>query len=109
MRSCSARGVPLGDPRALALAAYDKLRAEIVAFDARRLGGIFRVPMVFFQGEHDMFTVTPDVRDYVDAIAAPHKLLAVVPDAGHSTFLMSAALLALLLEHVRPLAVAAEG
>lgn len=102
-----ARGVPLGDPRALALAAYDKLRADIVGFDARRLGRTFRVPMFFFQGEHDMFTVTPDVRDYVEEIDAPRKLLATVPEAGHSTFLMSAALLALLLEHVRPLEVAA--
>ena len=33
-----ARGVPLGDPRTLSFAAYDKLRADIVTFDARRLG-----------------------------------------------------------------------
>jgi len=103
-----AHGVPLGDPRALAFAAYDKLRADIVGFDARRLGSTFQVPMFFFQGEHDMFTVTPDVRDYLDEIDAPHKLLALVPEAGHGTFLMSAALLTLLLEHVRPYAVAAE-
>ena len=51
-----AHGVPLGDPRALSFAAYDKLRADIVTFDARRLGRRFLVPMFFFQGEHDMFT-----------------------------------------------------
>jgi pimeloyl-ACP methyl ester carboxylesterase len=103
-----ARGVPLADPRALALAAYDKLRADLVAFDARRLGRTFRVPMFFFQGEHDMFSVTADVRDYLDEIEAPRKLLATIPDGGHSTFLMSSGLLALMLEHVRPLALAAE-
>lgn len=103
-----ARGVPLGDPRTLSVAAYDKLRADIVTFDARRLGRRFLVPMFFFQGEHDMFTVTPAVRDYLDEVEAPRKLLAMVPDAGHGTFLMSGALLQLLLEHVRPLTVAAE-
>jgi pimeloyl-ACP methyl ester carboxylesterase len=103
-----ARGVPVGDPRALAFAAYDKLRPDIVSFDARRWPRRFDVPMFFFQGEHDMFTVTPEVRDYVDEIEAPLKLLALVPDAGHATFLMSEALLGLLLEHVRPLATAAD-
>ncbi len=103
-----ARGVPLGDPRALSFAAYDKLRADIVTFDARRLGRRFLVPMFFFQGEHDMFTVTPEVRDYLGEIEAPRKLLATVPEAGHGTFLMSGALLQLMLEHVRPLAEAAE-
>jgi pimeloyl-ACP methyl ester carboxylesterase len=99
-----APGVPLGDPRALALAAYDKLRADIVTFDARRLGRKFRVPMLFFQGEHDLFSVTADVRDYVDEIEAPSKLLAIIPGAGHGTFLMSAPLLDLMLEHVLPVA-----
>ena len=55
-----------------------------------------------------MFTVTPEVRDYLDEIEAPRKLLATVPEAGHGTFFMSGALLQLMLEHVRPLAVAAE-
>jgi pimeloyl-ACP methyl ester carboxylesterase len=99
-----APGVALGDPRALSLAAYDKLRAGIVSFDARRLGRAFRVPMFFFQGEQDVFSVTAEVRDYVEEIEAPRKVLAIVPGAGHCTFLMSAPLLALLLEHVRPVA-----
>jgi pimeloyl-ACP methyl ester carboxylesterase len=102
------RGLALGDPRALATAAYDKLRADIVTFDARRLGRTFRVPMLFFQGEHDLYSTTDEVRDYVAALDAPHKLLALVPGAGHSAFLLSGALLELLLAHVRPLALEAE-
>jgi pimeloyl-ACP methyl ester carboxylesterase len=103
-----ARGVPRGDPRALATAAYDKMRSDIVSFDARRLGRVFHVPLFFFQGEHDAYTVTAEVRDYLEEIEAPRKLLAIVPGAGHSTFLTSAVLLAQLLEHVRPIAMEAE-
>jgi pimeloyl-ACP methyl ester carboxylesterase len=103
------RGLALGDPRALSLAAYDKLRADIVSFDARRLGRSFRVPMFFFQGEHDLYSVTDDVRDYVAEIDAPRKLLALVPGAGHSALFATGAMLELLLAHVRPVALEADG
>jgi len=103
-----AHGLPLGDPRALSLAAYDELRADIVSFDARRLGRSFRVPMFFFQGEHDAYSVTDPVRDYVAEIDAPRKLLALVPSAGHSTIFTSDALLGLLVAHVWPAALEAE-
>ena len=69
---------------------------------------MFRVPLYFFQGEQDTYTVTAEVCDYLEEIEAPRKLLAILPDAGHSTFLASAALLAQLLEHVRPIAMEAE-
>jgi len=42
-----ARGVPVRDERTLAMAAYTTPRDEIVAFDARRLGLDFGVPMFF--------------------------------------------------------------
>jgi pimeloyl-ACP methyl ester carboxylesterase len=103
-----AHSLALGDPCALSLAAYDKLRADIVSFDARRLGRSFRVPMFFFQGEHDMYSITDAVGDYVAEIDAPRKLLALVPAAGHSAVFLSGAMLELLLAHVRPLAVEAE-
>ena len=103
-----ARGFALGDPRANAFAAYEAMRGEILRFDARRLGLSFRVPMFFFQGEQDLYTTTDEVRDYVAAIDAPQKMLALVPHGGHSAFLLSDALLELLLAHVRPIAVAAE-
>jgi pimeloyl-ACP methyl ester carboxylesterase len=101
-------GLVLGDPRALATAAYDKLRAELTSFDARRLGRAFRVPMFFFQGEHDAYSVTDAVRDYVAEIDAPRKLLEVVPGTGHSLMFAAAALLEPLLAHARPVALAAE-
>lgn len=103
-----AHGLVHGDPRALATAAYDKLRADLVSFDARRLGRTFRVPMFFFQGEQDVYSVTDAVRDYVAEIDAPQKLLAVVPGTGHSLMFAAAALLEPLLAHVRPVALAAE-
>ncbi len=103
------RGLVLGDQRGNALAAYEEMRAEIVGFDVRRLGRSFRVPMFFFQGEHDLYTTTDEVADYVATIDAPQKMLALVPNAGHSAFLLSNALLELLLAHVRPVALAAEG
>ena len=103
-----AHGFVLGDPRALATAAYDKLRADIVSFDARRLGRTFRMPMFFFQGEQDAYSVTDAVRDYVAEIEAPQKLLVVVPDASHSLMFAGTALLEPLLAHVRPVALEAE-
>ena len=104
-----AHGLPLGDPRTVATAAYDKLRAELVSFDARRLGRAFRMPVLFFQGEHDAYSVTDAVRDYAAWIDAPQKLLAVVPDASHSMIFAGGALLELLLAHVRPVALDDEG
>ena len=101
-------GLALGDARALATAAYDKLRAELVSFDARNLGRTFRVPMFFFQGEQDAYSVTDAVRDYVAEIDAPRKLLAIVPGTGHSLMFAASALLEPLLAHVLPVALAAE-
>jgi pimeloyl-ACP methyl ester carboxylesterase len=103
-----AHGLALGDPRALATAAYDRLRADLVSFEARRLGRSFRVPMFFFQGEHDAYSVTDAVRDYVAWIDAPQKLLAIVPGAGHSLMFAAELLLEPLLAHVRPVALEAE-
>jgi pimeloyl-ACP methyl ester carboxylesterase len=103
-----AHGLVLGDPRAVATAAYDKLRADIVSFDARRLGCTFRIPMLFFQGEQDAYSVTDAVRDYVAEIEAPQKLLVVVPDTSHSLMFAGDALLGPLLTHVRPVALEAE-
>ena len=103
-----AHGLALGDPRALATAAYDQLRAEIVTFDARRLGRSFRVPMFFFQGEQDAYSTTDAVRDYVAWIDAPRKLLAVVRGAGHSLIFAGELLLERLLADVRPVVLEAE-
>jgi len=99
-----ARSLVRGDARALATAAYDKLRGELVTFDARRLGRVFRVPIFFLQGEHDAYSVTNAVRDYVAWIDAPRKLLAVVPGASHSMIFARDALAETLLAQVLPTA-----
>ena len=102
------QAVPLEEARARATVAYDALRAEIVTFDARKLGLEFGVPMFFLQGELDAFTVTSEVEAYAESIVAPHKRFVLMKGAGHAAFAMRDELLRLLDEHVRPLAVAAE-
>ena len=97
-----APGLQWPDLLARSFAAYTALRAEIVAFDARRLGLTFAVPMFFLQGADDLFTVTAEVAAYAAEIAAPHVELVqievrVIP---HCSCAMS--LLALLVSHVRP-------
>jgi pimeloyl-ACP methyl ester carboxylesterase len=96
-----APGLPIGDPRATSLAAYEKLRGDIFAFDARRLGLAFEVPMFFFQGEQDLYTVTSEVQAYAAEIIAPQKLFAAIPGGGHSAFFLRDAFLALLTRNVR--------
>ena len=93
------------ETRARAMAAYDALRPEIVAFDARALGAGFEVPMIFLQGEIDRFTVTSEVLAYSDWIAAPSARFVPIAGAGHSAFLMREEFLRLLDEHVRPVAI----
>lgn len=102
------RARPMEELRARATAAYDALRPEIVAFDAYALGLEFGVPMFFFQGELDAFTVSAQVQAYSESVVAPHKRFVPVKGAGHAMFPMREELLRLLDEHVRPAAVAAD-
>jgi pimeloyl-ACP methyl ester carboxylesterase len=97
-----AKGVVLTDVRAAAMAGYEALRRELIAFDARRLGLDFDVPMFFLQGDQDLMTVNEDVRDYVSELRAPHKELVLVEGGGHSSVFMRDAFLELLNRHVRP-------
>jgi pimeloyl-ACP methyl ester carboxylesterase len=100
------KGVELEDVRARAMATYEKLRGEMLAFDARRLGLEFGVPMFFFQGERDAYSVTSEVRAYEAEIRAPKKMLVLVEGGGHSCIFMRDGFLRLLNSHVRPVAVA---
>jgi len=94
---------PHKDARAVAMAAYDALRVEIVSFDAERLGLEFSVPMIFLQGELDACTVSSEVESYAAGIRAPYKTYVPVADAGHSPWMMRDRYLELLQEHVRPI------
>ena len=66
------------------------------------------MPMFFFQGEQDAYSVTDAVHDYVAWIDAPRKLLAVVPGAGQSLIFAGELLLERLLADVRPVVVEVE-
>jgi pimeloyl-ACP methyl ester carboxylesterase len=103
-----APGLDPGDARAVATAAYDRLRPEIVTFDARRLGNRFALPLFFFQGADDRYTVTEEVRRYVAELDAPAKTLVEIEGAGHSALFLRDEMLRLLELHVRPAVAASE-
>ena len=94
------------DARTLATRTYDRLRGEIVAFDSRRLGMRFEVPMVFLQGDQDVFTVTSEVQAYAAEISAPSVAFDLIRGAGHSAVFMREPFLDLLRRRVLPLAAA---
>lgn len=94
--------LPVLDVMTTAMAAYAKLGDELVAFDVRALGLDFEVPMFFFQGADDAFTVVSLVEDYVADIRAPKKALELIEGGGHSAFFIRDAFLALLIQHVGP-------
>jgi pimeloyl-ACP methyl ester carboxylesterase len=89
------------DPRVRATAVYDELRGELTAFDARRLGLSFELPMIFLQGDRDAYSVTSEVEAYAADIEAPAKVFALVEGGGHAAMFMREAFLALLERHVR--------
>ncbi|HYL92935.1 MAG TPA: alpha/beta hydrolase [Alphaproteobacteria bacterium] len=101
-----ARELAAFDPRAQALAAYISMRAELTGFDARKLGLKFEVPMFFFQGEDDAYSVTREVEAYEAEIQAPTKMFVAIKGGGHSAFFLRDEFLRLLARQVRPVAVA---
>jgi pimeloyl-ACP methyl ester carboxylesterase len=88
------------------MAAFEKLMGEITAFDARRLGLRFDVPIFFFQGELDAHMVTSEVQAYAAGIQAPQKIIVLIKGGGHASLFLRDALLDLLNSHVRPVAAA---
>lgn len=78
------RGVVLEDPRALSFRTYDKLRHDLHRFDAYAMGLHFPVPLLFLQGEHDLFTITSEVQDFIDRLDAPHVELVTIQGGGHN-------------------------
>jgi pimeloyl-ACP methyl ester carboxylesterase len=93
--------------RAGMLKGDETLLPEWKTFDFGSLGFSFQVPVVVLQGEEDRFQPTPFARAWYDRVSAPSKAFAVVPEGGnHFMETHPNEFLALLLEHVRPLAVA---
>jgi pimeloyl-ACP methyl ester carboxylesterase len=95
-----AHGVPWPEPRPRSFAAYIALRDELVAFDARKLGPRFAVPMFFVQGADDLYSVTAEVQRYAEEIEAPHVEVVTIDGAGHSVMFLRAEFLAALERHV---------
>jgi proline iminopeptidase len=92
-----------------ALAAYAALRPEIVSFDARELGGRFRTPMIFLQGDADIYSVTSEVEAYAAEIEAPSKALRLIEGGGHSAFFLRDSFLAALREELALITTARSG
>jgi hypothetical protein len=84
------------------MAAYQALRGEIAAFDAWALGRRYDAPLIFLQGEEDLYTPTPDVEAFAAWVEAPAKHVALICGGGHSAVFLRAPFLAALNGHVRP-------
>jgi len=78
---------PGHDVRAVATAAFARLRPQFAAFDAADLGTDFQVPMIFLQGEHDLRTATAEVEAYAARLKAPSIVFEHLPGGGHSAYL----------------------
>lgn len=82
------------------------LYRDMIAFDARRVGRTFTVPIFMIQGDLDNVTPTPSVRAYFDEITAPQKEFIVLKGDGHLALLTDLdRFLATLMARVRPLVV----
>ena len=92
--------LPAPNQQERALAAYAALRPEIVSFDARELGPRFRTPLIFIQGDADIYSVTSEVEAYAAEIEAPSKALRLIEGAGHSAWFLREAFLAAMREEL---------
>jgi pimeloyl-ACP methyl ester carboxylesterase len=99
-------GLQLPDGRMRGALAYAALRGEIGAFDAWALGPRFAVPMVFLQGDADLYTPIAEVEAYAAALQAPSVRLELIAGGGHSAVFMRGAFLDALLRWVGPLVAA---
>jgi len=84
-----AAGLAWPEPMLRTFMAYTSLRADIVAFDARRLGSLFEVPMFFLQGADDVFTVSSEVERYARELVAPCVEYVPIEGAGHAALLLT--------------------
>lgn len=103
-----APGWTLSDIRAFVKGMHfslEQLLPEIVRYDAWVWGTRFKVPILIFQGENDLLTLTAEVQTYFGDLEAPAKHMELIPDAGHfAMFLQPELFLEKLLTYARPLA-----
>lgn len=96
-----APGIKLENPRTLAMAAYEAIRADLLAFDANSLSLHYAMPIFFLQGENDVYSMTSSVQAYAKKIIAPVKTTVLIPGGGHSVMWLREPFLEALNEHVR--------
>lgn len=82
---------------------------EIMAYDARKLGTDFQVPMFILNGDHDAITPMARSKAWFDTLHAPRKDYVVLPGGGHDAMVtMPDAFHDALVKHVRPVATAVD-
>ncbi|MDQ0466424.1 pimeloyl-ACP methyl ester carboxylesterase [Caulobacter ginsengisoli] len=80
------------DPRVRAMTAFARLRADIAGFDADDLGRRFERPLLFLQGEADLYTPTTALETWLADLSAPRQRLAILPGGGHSAVFLTDAM-----------------
>jgi len=97
-----ASGIKLEHPRTLAMAAYNAIRSDLLAFDANSMSLEFPMPIFFLQGEEDVYSITSSVQAFEGRITAPRKKTVIIEGGGHSVFWLRESFLAALTEYVLP-------
>ena len=100
-----ARNVTLENPRTLAAAAYEEIRPDLLAFDAWSMPMKFAMPLFFFQGDQDYYSVTSSVRAYENEISAPVRKTVIIKGGSHSVIWLREKFLQELNRNVRPVAI----
>jgi pimeloyl-ACP methyl ester carboxylesterase len=82
----------------------DALYDALMAYDIRRLGTRFEIPMIYIQGADDIQTPTSLVEEYFKTIDAPKKELILIEGGAHMAAITHIdAFCEALVEQVRPL------
>lgn len=81
----------------------ERIAPQAVGIDERVEGTDFRIPVFFFQGEHDALTPPLPVKRFHDAVNAPVKDFALIEGCSHfASFRNPDRFLTLMLSKVRP-------
>ena len=87
------------------LVGLDHFRRLVNEVDLDSLGPEFTIPVFVFNGSQGNVAPTKSAETYLQSIRAPRKLFVPIEDAGHTAiFTKTETFLALLTQHVRPLA-----